>query len=282
MGTFSGQWNTTALQTKLARARLNATLSGSGRGTTTDVSPRSVAISTGSNLSTHRARRVPTSLTPSSPTLSSSPLTIDIGATSNVPPPTHHYEQSPAPNEGIKMSSLSSIIGSIGNVVGSIFGSGSSGTAVGPAAGSGGSSLLGTAVGAAGQIVGGLLSPGSSAIVSLGSSLANLPGRASSVGTSALMLERPARLAPMASKLIKSLVRLVGVGQASEIVGLPVEQVAMIAIRSRRRRRGISARDLATTKRVTRRVLGIARDLQSIRPPARRSYGNRSIKQVCN
>lgn len=133
--------------------------------------------------------------------------------------------------------------------------------------------------------------------------LAVLPGRATTPagGMSEYLLERPTgatvgatgtamsylqRLGipkPWTRKKVRSLVRFVGPGQAAAIIGAPLESVAIVAVSAGRRNRGISARDLRTTRRVTRKVLGIARDLAAIRPPAaRRSSSRTSTRVVCN
>jgi len=183
---------------------------------------------------------------------------------------------------------IGNIIGAIGNAVGAIFSPAppAAGPTPTPAAGF----TLGNVVGAAAGAVGAIL-PGSSGAAAV----ATLPGRAAGGGTSEFLLERPTGSggSPMTGlarlgipqgwtrKKIRALVRYVGPGQASAIIGAPLESVAIIAVSGRSRGRGISARDLRTTKRVTRRVLSIARDLAALRPSAPRRSSSRTIVK-CN
>jgi len=182
------------------------------------------------------------------------------------------------------MPSIANIIGNVANAVGGIFGNGATATA--PTA----TNTFGSVANAVGSVVGAVF-PGGPA-VNTALAVGNLPGRASGGGMSEYLLERPTGSAGGAAltglqrlgippgwtrKKVKALVRYVGPGQASAIIGAPLESVAIVAVSTHSRSRGISARDLRVTKRVTRRVLGIARDLACIRPPAPR----RSLKR-CN
>jgi len=182
--------------------------------------------------------------------------------------------------------SLGNIIGAVGNAVGAIFSPAPPATGPTPAPGN----TFGTVVNAAAGVAGALL-PGSGGAYAV----ATLPGRASGGGMSEFMLERPtgtggatmtglARLgipAGWTRKKVRALVRYVGPGQAAQIIGAPLESVAIVAVSGRSRGRGITARDLRTTKRVTRRVLSIARDLAALRPSAPRRSGSRTVVR-CN
>lgn len=174
--------------------------------------------------------------------------------------------------------SIGGILQTLGNIAGSVLGGGTAGTATGPTT----TSTIGAVASGVGALAGTLL-PGSGPTATMAARSA-LPGRAS--GVSDVVLERTSGTtygAPSgwSRKKIKALVRFVGPAAAASIVGIPLEAAAIIAVSTRTRSRGISARDLRVTRRVTRRVLGIARDLAAIRPPARR-VGGRSIRQICN
>ena len=62
-----------------------------------------------------------------------------------------------------------------------------------------------------------------------------------------------------------------GLSIAADMYGLSTEQVCRVVVeRPRRRRRGISAANIRTTKRVLRQVGTLQRDLAAIKAPARR------------
>lgn len=180
--------------------------------------------------------------------------------------------------------SLSNIIGAVGNAVGNIFGGTPTATSPTP------TSTLGSVTSAVGSVIGAVL-PGGGAV----NTVMNLPGRSGSSGISDVILERPASGSGgggglsrygiprgWSKKRVKALVRSVGVSVAASILSAPLEGVAIVATMAGSRGRGISARDLRVTKRVTRRVLGIARDLAAIRPPAARRAPSRGTRVICN
>jgi len=79
--------------------------------------------------------------------------------------------------------------------------------------------------------------------------------------------------ARMTSARVLGLVRDVGLAAAAAALGLTAIEVAqIIAAKPRRRRRGITARDLATTKRVLRTTHRIQHDLSHLAAPARRRH----------
>jgi len=191
---------------------------------------------------------------------------------------------------------MSSILNAVLNTVGNLFSSDA--PAVGPATPQ---TTTGTLINTIGNVASSVIS-GNPLSVAGSTALAVLPGRANtpsttqSGGMSTYLLESPTggsgggamtglkRLGifpPWTRKKVRNIVRLVGVGQASAIIGAPLESVAIVAISGGRRRRGISSRDLATTKRVTRRVLGMARDLAALRPAAPRRAASRT-RVICN
>jgi len=175
---------------------------------------------------------------------------------------------------------LNNVIGGIANVVGGIFGGAPTQTA--PTV----QNTFGTVTSAVGSVLGAVIPGGG-----LANSAISLPGRAA--GVSEVILERPtggggggglARYGiprGWTKKKVRALVRTVGVSVAASILSAPLEGVAIVAMMGGSRGRGISARDLRVTKRVTRRVLGIARDLAAIRPPARRAP-SRGTRVICN
>lgn len=190
--------------------------------------------------------------------------------------------------------SLAQIIGAVGNAVGDILAPTPTATVPTPT----------SPVNTFGNVVSGALSvlPG---VGTVASGLLNavgagsLPGRANTPvagGMSEFILERPTGsggtgMSGLARygiprgwtrKKVKALVRTVGVAQAAAILGAPLEGVAIVACSPGRRGRGISSRDLRITRRVTRRVLGIARDLAAIRPPAARRAPSRGTRVICN
>jgi hypothetical protein len=177
---------------------------------------------------------------------------------------------------------LNSIIGGVANVVGGIFGNAP--TATVPTA----TTTLGTVSSAVGGVLGAVLPGGIGPVVN---GAMQLPGRSSGIsdvilenprgGTSGGGLSRYGIPRGWTRKKVRALVRTVGVSVAAGIIGAPLEGVAITAMMGTGRSRGISARDLRTTKRVTRRVLGIARDLAAIRPPARRAP-SRGTRVICN
>lgn len=70
---------------------------------------------------------------------------------------------------------------------------------------------------------------------------------------------------------VLSLVRELGLVAAAGALGLTVVEVAqIIAARPRRRRRGITAAQIATTRRTIRKVTSIQRALSEVCPPPRR------------
>lgn len=70
---------------------------------------------------------------------------------------------------------------------------------------------------------------------------------------------------------VLALVKQVGLIAAASALALSVEEIAqLVATVPRRRRRGITARDISTTKRVIRRVHGIQHDLSHLAGPIRR------------
>jgi len=182
--------------------------------------------------------------------------------------------------------SLANIVGAVGNVVGAIFSPAPPASGPTPSPTSTLGTVVNAAAGAAGALLPGMYGAGA---------VATLPGRATGGGMSEFMLERPtgsggaamsglARLgipSGWTRKKVRALVRYVGPGQAAQIIGAPLESVAIVAVSGRSRGRGITARDLRTTKRVTRRVLSIARDLAALRPSAPRRSGSRTVVR-CN
>lgn len=206
---------------------------------------------------------------------SSTPVTVQSGTTSSTTEP-----------KNVMPLSVSNILNAAGSAVQSLFGG--SGTATSPTV----TSTLGTVGSVVTSVLGGTM-PGAMVPVAAATVL---PGRANS-GVSEFLLERPAGSSSGSAggsalarlgfppgwtrKKVKALVRYVGPGQASAIIGAPLESVAIVAVSGGRRSRGISARDLRVTKRVTRRVLGIARDLQALRPSAPRRSSSRTVVR-CN
>ena len=70
---------------------------------------------------------------------------------------------------------------------------------------------------------------------------------------------------------VLSLVRELGIVAAAAALGLTAVEVAqIIAARPRRRRRGITAAQIATTRRTIRKVTSIQRALAEVCPPPRR------------
>jgi len=76
---------------------------------------------------------------------------------------------------------------------------------------------------------------------------------------------------------VLSLVRDLGLAAAAAALGLTAVEVAqIIAAKPRRRRRGITASQLATTKATIRRVTSINRAIAEVCPPARRRAAPRA------
>lgn len=79
--------------------------------------------------------------------------------------------------------------------------------------------------------------------------------------------------ARISASRVLALVRDVGLVSAAAALGITAVEVAqVIAAKPRRRRRGITARDIATTKRVIRTTHRIQHDLGHLAGPARRRH----------
>ena len=77
----------------------------------------------------------------------------------------------------------------------------------------------------------------------------------------------------ISSARVLALVRDVGLVSAAAALGLTAVEVAqIIAAKPRRRRRGITARDISTTKRVIRTTHRIQHDLSHLAAPVRRRH----------
>lgn len=74
----------------------------------------------------------------------------------------------------------------------------------------------------------------------------------------------------VSARQVKSLVRLTGVEATSMALGLSIADTAYLATRPSRRR-GISARDVRTTRRVVRFACNLSQSLCAIKPRARRT-----------
>jgi len=123
-----------------------------------------------------------------------------------------------------------------------------------------GRAMMGAAIapmaGMAGRMAGGML-------VDAGVSMA---GRA----LTSMFSDRPGGgLRMPSSRRVRALVRLVGVEAASMTLDLPIGQTAWLATRPGRRR-GISARDVRTTRRVVRFACNLSSSLASVRAAPRR------------
>ena len=72
-------------------------------------------------------------------------------------------------------------------------------------------------------------------------------------------------------RTVRDLVKQVGIAAAAAALGLTAVEIAQIlAAEPKRRRRGITARDITTTKRVLRRTASIQHDLSTFVRPHRR------------
>ena len=75
---------------------------------------------------------------------------------------------------------------------------------------------------------------------------------------------------------VLALVREIGLAAAAAALGLELVEIAqIIAAKPRRRRRGITAAQLATIRKTLRKVATINRTLAEFRPPVRRATGRR-------
>lgn len=103
--------------------------------------------------------------------------------------------------------------------------------------------------------------------VRLGGSALALGGAAVSALT---LATRFLRTRGFTVKRFKQLVVLVGLTAAAEIVGLSLQDAALIATKKTRRRRGISAAQLSTTRRTLRRFQTLDKQLQDVCKRGRR------------
>lgn len=174
---------------------------------------------------------------------------------------------------------MPSILDTVSTAVGSLTGRSTSTTA--PVAGErtpGALESLGTAIGGnlgtVGAALGGVLGTlGDSAITSRTSATTTLPGR-SNASDEIVINAGPfsvVRWGSSRTEAIKKLLRWFGLEQTSALTGATPQQIAYVVTRPRRRR-GITAASIRTTKRVIRQINSLNHQLSKIhhRAPARR------------